>query len=163
MEAVSALSVDETVSATVSLPAPSTEGTYYYGACVDSVSGGEISTENNCSSAVTVFGGGPFPAYDLDLSSVILHYPIVGFIGDPITMTVTVRNRGPNASQPAELRFGALLYRDIPALDPNETRTYSRVRVGSVNYGKLTFRVCIVEAPGEENVDNNCRSRSVTY
>ena len=61
---VGALAVDESVSATVSLPAPATEGTYYYGACVDSVSGGEISTENNCSTAVVVFGGGPFPVYD---------------------------------------------------------------------------------------------------
>ena len=37
----------------ISLTAPSTAGTYYYGACVDAVSG-ESDTTNNCSSAVIV-------------------------------------------------------------------------------------------------------------
>ena len=36
----------------ISLTAPSTPGTYYYGACVDAVSG-ESDTTNNCSPAVT--------------------------------------------------------------------------------------------------------------
>ena len=164
MEAVSALSVDETVSATVSLPAPSTEGTYYYGACVDSVSGGEISTENNCSSAVTVFGGGPFPAYDLVISSTTLHAPGFVVIGQTqITMTVEVTNSGPNASRPAQLRFGNSVYRTIPVLDPDETVTYERNTVGVARLGTTTYRVCIIEAPGEENTANNCASRSVTY
>ena len=44
-------------SATVDLTAPSAVGTYYYGACVDSV-GGESDTTNNCSEAVTVEVGG---------------------------------------------------------------------------------------------------------
>ena len=163
-DAVSALSVDETVSATVSLPAPSTEGTYYYGACVDSVSGGEISTENNCSSAVTVFGGGPFPAYDLMISSTTLHAPGIAVIGQTqITMTVEVTNSGPNASRPAQLRFGNSVYRTIPVLDPDETVTFERQRVGYAGLGTTTYRACIVEAPGEENTANNCRSRSVTY
>ena len=37
----------------ISLTAPSSAGTYYYGACVDPVSG-EYATRNNCSRAVTV-------------------------------------------------------------------------------------------------------------
>ena len=37
----------------IDLTAPSTVGTYYYGACVDSVTG-ESDTTNNCSSSVTV-------------------------------------------------------------------------------------------------------------
>ena len=52
--------------ATIRLTAPSTVGTYYYGACVDAVPG-ESDTANNCSSAVPVTvsagggggGGGP--------------------------------------------------------------------------------------------------------
>ena len=163
MEAVSALSVDETVSATVSLPAPSTEGTYYYGACVDSVSGGEISTENNCSTAVVVFGGGPFPAYDLTISRTVLHAPSIVVLGTTITMTVDVTNSGPNASRPARLRFGNTVYRAIPVLDPNETVTYERQTVGSATLGTTTYRACIIEAPGEENTANNCASESVTY
>ena len=37
----------------VSLTAPSTAGTYYYGACADTVSG-EVNTRNNCSTGVRV-------------------------------------------------------------------------------------------------------------
>ena len=166
MDAVSALSVDETSSATISLPAPSTEGTYYYGACVDPVSEGEISTENNCSSAVTVFGGGPFPTYDLEISRSVLHAPGVVVIGQSeISMTVDVTNNGPNASRPAKLRFsgGLNVILSIPVLEPNETVTFERQRVGYARLGTTTYRACIEEAPGEENTGNNCASRSVTY
>ena len=47
----------------ISLTAPDSPGTYYYGACVDTVTG-ESDTTNNCSSAVTVTVGGA-PAPDL--------------------------------------------------------------------------------------------------
>ena len=52
-DAVSGLSASGTSAESVSLTAPSSAGTYYYGACVESVSG-ETNTNNNCSSAVTV-------------------------------------------------------------------------------------------------------------
>ena len=50
---VSGLSAFGTSDESISLTAPSTAGTYYYGACVDPVSG-ESATGNNCSSAVSV-------------------------------------------------------------------------------------------------------------
>ena len=159
---VSALSVDETSSGTINLQAPSTEGTFYYGACVVPVSG-ESDTGNNCSSAVAVFGGGPFPVYDLDISRSVLHAPGFASVGTTITMTVDVTNLGPNASRPAILRFGRTKYLTIPVLNPNETVTYERKTVGSVRLGTATYSVCIIEAPGEENTGNNCASRSVTY
>ena len=58
-DAVSALSASGTSAESISLTAPSSAGTYYYGACVDTVSG-ESDTANNCSSAVrvTVSSGG---------------------------------------------------------------------------------------------------------
>ena len=162
--AVGALAVDESVSVTVGLPAPATEGTYYYGACVDSVPGGEISTGNNCSTAVVVFGGGPFPVYDLELSRSVLHAPGIVLLGQTrITMTVDVTNLGPNASRPARLRFGRSVYLSIPVLDPDETVTYERQRVGVATLGTTRYSACIIEAPGEENTGNNCTSRSVTY
>ena len=52
-DTVSGLAAGETSSSVLTLTAPSTAGTYYYGACVDPVSG-ESDTGNNCSSAVTV-------------------------------------------------------------------------------------------------------------
>ena len=101
---VGALPVDGASAETITLTAPSTEGAYYYGACVDSAAE-EAETENNCSSIVVVFGGGPFPAYDLDISAT-LHRPLFATIGiSSIAMTVEVTNEGPNASRPAKLRF----------------------------------------------------------
>ena len=55
-DAVGALAAADSSAESISLTAPSSEGTYYYGACVESVSG-ESKTDNNCSSAVTVTVG----------------------------------------------------------------------------------------------------------
>ena len=52
-DAVSALAASSTSNQSISLTAPSTAGTYYYGACVETVSG-ESGTGNNCSTAVRV-------------------------------------------------------------------------------------------------------------
>ena len=60
-DAVSALSASGTSPESIRLTAPTAAGTYYYGACVDSVSG-ESDTDNNCSSGVRVSvssGGNP--------------------------------------------------------------------------------------------------------
>ncbi len=60
-DAVGALAASGTSSESISLTAPSSAGTYYYGACVDTVSG-EADTTNNCSTGVpiTVSGGSTF-------------------------------------------------------------------------------------------------------
>ena len=52
-DAVGGLSAGATSPESISLTAPSSAGTYYYGACVDTVTG-ESDTTNNCSSAVSV-------------------------------------------------------------------------------------------------------------
>ena len=52
-DAVSALGPSRSSGESISLTAPSTAGTYYYGACVDAVTG-ETNTTNNCSSSVQV-------------------------------------------------------------------------------------------------------------
>ena len=64
-DAVGALSSSGTSMESISLTAPSSPGTYYYGACVDSVSR-ESNTANNCSSAVQVtVSDGTDPSYTL--------------------------------------------------------------------------------------------------
>ena len=164
MDALSALAVDGVSAHSITLPAPTEAGTYYYGACVDVVAK-EPSTSNNCSRHVVVYGGGPFPTFDLRINSATLHAQDRVPIGTPIYMSATVVNRGPNASQPAQLQFSGqrTLYRDIPALDSDATTHFNSVRVGSVQRGRLTFWACIVEAPGEEDTSNNCQSRTVLY
>ena len=52
-DAVSSLAASGTSDESISVTAPSSAGTYYYGACVESVSG-ESDTRNNCSNAVIV-------------------------------------------------------------------------------------------------------------
>ena len=52
-DSVSGLSAGASGSESISLTAPSSAGTYYYGACVDSVAG-ESNTANNCSDGVRV-------------------------------------------------------------------------------------------------------------
>ena len=52
-DAIGALNASATRAESIGLTAPTRAGTYYYGACVESVSG-ESKTDNNCSHAVTV-------------------------------------------------------------------------------------------------------------
>ena len=52
-DSVNGLSASGTSAESISLSAPSSAGTYYYGACVESVSG-ESDTNNNCSDGVSV-------------------------------------------------------------------------------------------------------------
>ena len=59
-DSVSGLSASGTSAESISLTAPSSAGTYYYGACVASVSG-ESNTNNNCSDGVRVTVSGSTP------------------------------------------------------------------------------------------------------
>ena len=52
-DAVGGLAASGTSAESIALTAPSSAGTYYYGACVDAVSG-ESDTGNNCSAAVSI-------------------------------------------------------------------------------------------------------------
>ena len=52
-DSVSGLAASRTSAESVLLTAPSSAGTYYYGACVDSVAG-ESDTDNNCSAGVRI-------------------------------------------------------------------------------------------------------------
>ena len=58
---VSTLSSDRSSSERVDLTAPRSAGTYYYGACVESVAG-ESNTNNNCSTGVSVTVNNPTPS-----------------------------------------------------------------------------------------------------
>ena len=63
-DSVRSLAASASSAESISLAAPSTAGTYYYGACVEGVSG-EADSGNNCSSGVRVTvrrGGGTGPA-----------------------------------------------------------------------------------------------------
>ena len=68
-DAVAGLTASGSSSVSVALTAPSTAGTYYYGACVDAVTE-ESDTTNNCSSSVTVTVA-PAPAPPVTLTGTV--------------------------------------------------------------------------------------------
>ena len=85
----------------ISLTAPSTPDTYYYGACVNSVSG-ESDTANNCSDAVAVTVL-PLPSdLAVDTPSLSLSTPMTG---QSLKLNITVRNRGDGSSGPTTLSY----------------------------------------------------------
>ena len=160
---LNALSAAGTSSEEIALAAPTTPGTHFYGVCVEPVEG-EFYVGSNCSRSVTVYGDGPIPEYDLELE-ILESYLGATFVGDALEMDIRVTNHGPNASRPAKLWSSEIsAYRaDIPALGTHESETFYRVRVARASRGTTTIRVCVVNADGEENGDNNCGTRTVTF
>ncbi|MCY3932819.1 MAG: hypothetical protein OXH70_14010 [Acidobacteria bacterium] len=82
---VSALSASGSSSESISLTAPSSAGTYYYGACVDSVPG-ESNTGNNCSTAarITASDGGGGSGTRYTVGDVITTLPTGSWFGSGV-------------------------------------------------------------------------------
>ena len=148
----------------ISLTAPSAPSTYYYGACVNSVSS-ESDTANNCSDAVAVTVL-PLPSdLVIDTPSSSLSTPMTG---QALTLNVTVRNRGDGSSDPTTLRF----YRstdstitsgdtevgtdhvaglDAPGSSAESILTYAPSTPGAYYYG-----ACVDSVSRESDTTNNC-------
>ena len=164
-DSVRALNYLETDSEQTSLTAPSSTGTYYYGACVDSVSG-ETSTTNNCSDGVrvTVSGGTP----DLVISSRSVSDSTLT-AGDSFTLYATVRNQGTGTADSTLLRY----YRSTNStISSSDTRVGATDSVSTLDYletdneqvsltapssaGTYYYGACVVSVSGETNTNNNC-------
>ena len=167
---VSSLSASRTSSESISLRAPSSTGTYYYGACVESVSG-ETNTGNNCSAAVTLtVGAAPAPDLVVDAPTVTNSSPAAGA---SFTLRATVRNQGAARSATTTLRY----YRSTDAAvstsdtqvgtDPVSTLSASRTSSESISLrapssaGTYYYGACVESVSGETNTGNNC-SAAVT-
>ena len=154
----------------VDLTAPSTPGTYYYGACAGAVSD-ETDTTNNCSAAVTVTVPQP-PRPDLTVAqpSVTDGSPATGA---PFTLSATVSNGGTGDSEATTLRY----YRSTDAtISATDTRVGANqiaelAAAGSAGRsvdltapstpGKYYYGACVDAVAGEADTTNNC-SPSVT-
>ena len=146
MDSVSGLDASESGDESVSLNAPSTSGTYYYGACVEEVNG-ELDTQNNCSAAVTVtVGAAPAPDLVVDAPTVSESAPAAGA---RFTLSATVRNRGNGQSDSTTLRY-------YQSSDSTITTSDTEVGTDSV------FRLDASESGGE-SVSLNAPSMSGTY
>ena len=126
-DAVAGLSDLGNASESVNLTAPSTPGTYYYGACVDTVTN-ESDTTNNCSSSVRINVLQSQNPPDLEVGT-----PTVNDASPettaPFTLSVTVSNTGDGEASATTLRY----YRSTDG-----TITTSDTEVGTDDVGVLS-------------------------
>ena len=164
-DAVGALAAGADGDESIDLTAPSTAGTYYYGACVDAVAG-ESDTTNNCSAAVQVDVEDPvYPDLQVGSPSVNDGSPETG---GSFTLSATVTNVGDGESPATTLRY----YRSADA-----TITASDTQVGTDAVGVLAasgtsaesidltapstagtyyYGACVEAVSGESDTTNNC-------
>ncbi len=164
---VSRLDPSEISDESARLKAPSSDGTYYYGACVVAVSG-ESDTDNNCSGPVTVTVVGP----DLvvESPSVDNNTPTPGRL---IKLSATVRNQGGGRSSFTTLRYyqstdetidssDTEVYKNyVSSLDPSEISDKWILFSAPSSAGTYYYGACVEAVTGESDTDNNC-SRAVT-
>ena len=162
---VSSLSASRTSAESISLRAPSSAGTYYYGACVESVSG-ETDTGNNCSAAVTVtVGAAPAPDLVVDAPTVSNSSPTAG---DSFTLNATVRNQGNGRSSSTTLRYylstdATVSTSDtevgadaVSSLSASGTSAESISLTAPSSAGTYYYGACVGSVSGETDTGNNC-------
>ena len=190
-DAVGELAVSASGIESVELTAPSSTGTYFYGACVRAVTEESDST-NNCSASVPVTVPEPLPpgqalqparrwAPDLapeyvSVTSANREQPPAGM---PITLSVTMRNYGNALSAATTMR----LYHSTDAtITTSDTEIhaeavppmvpwpwiYPRVNVSVTlpapsTPGRHYYGGCVDALAGESNLTNNCsQARGIT-
>ena len=167
-DAVGVLSALGTSAESIGLTAPASAGRYYYGACVDAVSG-ESSTTNNCSSSVQVDVTAPPPQTSPDLT---VGSPSVNDdspeTGGSFTLSATVSNSGDGASPATTLRY----YRSTDATISSADTQVGTDAVGTLaasgtsaesisltapaSAGTYYFGACVDAVSGESSTTNNC-------
>ena len=167
---VGVISAGSTSSKSISLRAPTSSGTYFYGACVDEVRD-ELNTMNNCSSAVsvTVSQGNP----ELLVNIFYFHTnPIDISGGSSFKVAAGVVNIGNGPSAATTVSF----YQSTDSrISTTDTLVGSTAAVGALSAGasilsaqiSLTaptasgtyyYGACVGTVTGESNPDNNCLS-----
>ena len=160
---VSGLSAGASREESISVTAPTTAGTYYYGACVDAVTN-ESNTTNNCSTAVEVTVRAR-PDLAVDTPTASDNSPLTGV---PFTLRATVRNNGGGAADSTTLTY----YRSSnTTIDTNDT-VVDTDRVGALSAqstsdqfisvtapataGTYYYGACVDAVANESNTTNNC-------
>ena len=162
---VAGLAASGTSSQSVSVTAPSTPGTYYYGACVDPVAG-ESDTTDNCSSSVSITVPEPQSGPNLVVAtSVSDNGPAAGAT---FTLSATVRNAGNEASAATTLRFYGSTDATITTSDTEvgtdavaalaaTGRSSQSVSVTAPSTpGTYYYGACVDPVAGESDSSNNC-------
>ena len=171
-DAVSGLAAPGTSAESIRLNAPSSAGTYYYGACVNTVSG-ESNTDNNCSTGVRVTvssgggGGGGSSSPDLVVESPSVSDNTLT-TRQSFTLRATVRNRGTARAAATTLRY----YRSANSTIATSDRSVGTDAVRGLSAsatspetislnapssaGTYYYGACVNTVSGESNTDNNC-------
>ena len=173
---VGALSPSGTGPQSISLMAPSTAGTYYYGACVDAVTD-ESDTNNNCSASVQVEVAAPSisrppPPQQPDLAVVAFFLASGvhdGAPGRPLTFQGRIRNVGNVVSPATTLRFyrsrnrtiatdgtflGSVAVGTIIASRRIDSETLTLTALSAP--GTYYYGACVDAVAGESDTTNNC-------
>ena len=167
-DAVGALAASGTSNESVGLTAPASAGTYYYGACVDAVTG-EFSSANNCSPSVqvTVSAAPPQTRPDLTVGSPSVTDSSPG-TGDSFNLTATVSNIGDGGSAATTLRYYRSTDATITSSDTQEdtdavgtlaasgTSDESVVLTAPSTAGTYYYGACVDAVTGESDTTNNC-------
>ena len=167
-DAVDGLAAAATSDQSISLTAPSSAGTYHYGACVDAVAG-EANTTNNCSGSVTVTVSETPTATSPDLtvssSSVDDDSPAAGA---SFTLSATVENAGDGPAAATTLRY----YRSADAMIATSDTVVGTASVGALAAGATSrgsigltapaaagtyhYGACVDPVAGESDTTDNC-------
>ena len=158
-----------TSTQTVELTAPTTPGTYYYGACV-TTSFYETRTDNNCSAAVTITVSAP-----PDLVADLFEFrPDTVAPGARLTLDATVTNEGEGESPITTLRFYESIDRrfssdeeigrvSVGALATDRSSTESIRLTAPSEPGTYYYRAYIDEVANEEVTTNNWSNYIVLF
>ena len=161
---VSRIRPSETDDEEIDLTAPTSAGTYYYGACVDSVTG-ESNTQNNCSSSVSVTVTAGNPDLVVDTPTVSVSNPTAG---TAFTLNATVRNQGNHSSAATTLRYylssdSSISSSDtelgtdgVGSLGSSETSDEAIDLTAPTNAGTYYYGACVDSVTDESNTQNNC-------
>ena len=172
-----ALSPGATASIGATVSAPATPGTYYYGACVDTVTD-ESDTTNNCSGSVSVTVSAPPPPPqtnpDLEVQSPSVNDSSLD-TGASFTLSATVRNDGDGAAAATTLRYYRSTDATITSSDTEEgTDAVGGLSAGATSSesisltapstaGTYYYGACVDTVTDESDTTNNCSgSVSVT-
>jgi len=159
-----------TSTQTVELTAPTTPGTYYYGACVIT-NFYEFNTTNNCSSAVTITVSAP---PDLVAELFELRGTSALAPGERFTLDATVTNEGVGQSAATTLRFYESIDRrfrsedevgrvSVSALASNISSNESVRLVAPSEPGTYYYRAHVDEVANEEVTSNNWSGYIVVF
>ena len=161
-DAVGSLSASGASTEFIGLTAPASAGTYYYGACVDSVTG-ESNTGNNCSSAVRTTVSTTVNVPDLSVADATLDiFPTIS----SAIWSMDVHNlggaRSPETTARVRSRGRTLDTDSLYALSPGSIFGFAWGEF-TTNLPQRGDRVafCVDVVPNERNTGNNCLSGTI--